>query len=162
MADQDRVQVELSREEVAEVRRLASEHGVDVEVPGPDPVESLAGAALLLIGATASVGTVLYMLERHRGGQIIDLRGDSPELRRSKDLVFGLVVIFLRDGTVKVEVHEPRGLAGQSIDALKGIVVDLAKQPLESARAMVAATLEGRAKVSAQAAGAPGYSEDPT
>jgi hypothetical protein len=79
-----------------------------------------------------TVSLVSHMIEEHKGGQVIDLRPNSPKpFYRTKDLIFGLVVILAEDGTVTVEVKEPRGTFGQVLEALKSLLVELAGASLK-------------------------------
>ncbi len=88
----------------------------------------------LAIVIAFAVGTVVYLLDKRKGGQVIDLRPGAPKpFYRTKEVEYGLVVIFATDGKVTVEVKEPRGLFGQVVDALKGILTDLGKSGVEAA-----------------------------
>lgn len=124
------VVVEL--EDVEYVRGLAAEHGLrvdEVHVRGLEPVSTV---ALALLGGMTVVSLVSHVIEEHKGGQVIDLRPSSPRLfYRTKDLIFGLVVILAQDGTVTVEVKEPRGTFGQVLEALKSLTVELAGSSLK-------------------------------
>ncbi len=119
--------VVVEPEDVEYVRGLAAEHGLRVdEIPvrGLEPVLTV---TLALLGGATVVSLVSQLIEEHKGGQVIDLRPSSPKpFYRTKDLIFGLVVILAQDGTVTVEVKEPRGSFGQVLEALKSLAVELA------------------------------------
>src|SRR4051794_1663536 len=128
-----RKEIEVSAEELELLREEAQRQpGAEIEV-----VEEPEGIAPLLIvavigGAAFVGGAVDYILDRRQGGMVIDLREAAKKREyRSKEVRYGLVVIYAADGTVKVEVHEPKGFFGQVVDsvleALKGIVTDSAK-----------------------------------
>ncbi len=73
--------------------------------------EGIAPLIVLAIvgGAAAVAGAISYWHETRVGGQVIDLTPNAnPWLYRTKGLVYGLVVIKAADGTVKVDVKEPK------------------------------------------------------
>jgi hypothetical protein len=112
VADVEHVQeiLIIEREDIAQARRFAAAHGVDVEEVDVRGIEPVWTVTLLLLGAPAAVATVVHLLENAKGGQVIDLRpGASATFYRSKDLVYGLVVVLGTDGKVTVEVKEPEG-----------------------------------------------------
>lgn len=79
------------------------------------------------------MGTVVHLLDRAKGGQVIDLReGVQKKFYRTDDVAYGLVVIIAFDGKVTVEVREPRGLFGEVIDALTEATVGLGKAGIDS------------------------------
>jgi hypothetical protein len=59
-------------------------------------------------------------------------------------VVYGLVVIIATDGKVTVEVKEPKGMFGQVIDAIRGILSDAAKTRVEQIAKAVEALLVTR------------------
>ncbi|ADK68970.1 hypothetical protein [Gordonia sp. KTR9] len=129
MADQDVVQemVEVDVADLASVEELAAIEGVTIERVVTRGLDPITGTTLLLIGTTAAVGAVVYMLERRKGGQVIDLRpGVTDLLYRDKSLMYGLVVIITADGSVSVEVKEPKGLLGQVVSELISATAEIA------------------------------------
>jgi hypothetical protein len=106
---------------------LGKEHGVSIErinVAGFEPVSTV---ALAITGAALAVSMVVYLLDRRKGGQVIDLRAGAPKtIYRTCDVTYGYVVIVAADGTVRVEVREPRGMFGQVSELIVGIVGELA------------------------------------
>ena len=125
--DERSLLVVVEPEDVDYVRGLAAQHGLrvdEIDVRGLEPVSTV---TLALLGAATLISLVSHMIEEHKGGQVIDLRLNSPKaFYRTKDLIFGLVVILAEDGTVTVEVKEPRGTFGQVLEALKSLLVELA------------------------------------
>jgi hypothetical protein len=137
----ERQQIEVSPEELEIIKAEVAAHpGAELEII--DEGEGIAPLILIAIigGAGFVGGMVTYIMDRRKGGQVIDLR-ESAEKReyRTKDVQFGFVVIYTADGKVTVEVKEPKGFFGQVIkdviDALAGIatksveaVADTAKQ----------------------------------
>ena len=113
---------------VAEVLSLASQNGVEVEEVPSRGIEPVTTVTLLLFGGAAAVATVAYLVDQTKGGQVIDLRDKAPKIAyRSREVTYGLVLIVAKDGTVTVDVKEPRGMFGQVTDALKGLSVELGK-----------------------------------
>jgi hypothetical protein len=138
-----RKEIEVSPEELELLREDARRHpGTEIEVV--DEPEGIAPLLIVaVIGGAAFVGgTIDYIIDRRRGGMVIDLREGAPRREyRSKEVRYGLVVIYAADGTVKVEVHEPKGFFGQVVDsvldALKGIVTDSANAIADAAQRAV-------------------------
>lgn len=99
---------------------IARQNGVEVKEVAARGFEPVATITLVLMGASLAVGTVLHLIDREKGGQIIDLRPSSPrQFYRSTEVLFGLIVIIAPDGNVTVEVKEPQGMFGQVVFALK-------------------------------------------
>jgi hypothetical protein len=91
------------------LRRVAEECGADVERAG---VRSSIDPGVLLAIVTGGTATVALTLERWRdrrqGGQVIDLRpGATNPLRRDRGVLYGYVVVLLKDGRVEVHLKEP-------------------------------------------------------
>ncbi|GAA4010747.1 hypothetical protein GCM10022247_36240 [Allokutzneria multivorans] len=109
----------LDASEEPTARRLAAEHGVEVELVPRRGIEPVATVTLVLVGAATAVGMVLRVLEQRKGGQMIDLRPGAPKaFYRTRDLVHGMVVIIAADGTVTLDVKEPEGMFGKVISTL--------------------------------------------
>lgn len=113
--------------------KVAQAEGVEVkemEVVGIEPVLTI---TLAIFGTAAAVGAVAHLIEVHKGGQIIDLRPGAPKVAyRDKGVVYGTVIILATDGKVTVEVHEPKGLFGQVMDALTKVTVDVATAGIDA------------------------------
>ncbi len=117
---------DLSDDDLAELTALAEQHEVELMREG-DRGEPITIA--ILVGSALAIGAVMHEFERRKGGQVIDLRPDAPKpAYRDKDLQYGLVMIRSADGTVRVEVHEPRGMLGQVLEAINGMVGTLTGQ----------------------------------
>jgi hypothetical protein len=105
------------------VRTTAAGHGVEVQVVETKGMDPLSTTTLVLVGVPLAVGTVTQLLDRLRGGQVIDLRpGAGKALYRTKDVVYGLIVIYAVDGQVSVEVKEPRGTFGEAVDVITKVL----------------------------------------
>jgi hypothetical protein len=116
--------------------RTRSGRRVDTDVPQSefDPV-----TAILIGGGALAIGRfVIGWLERRQGGVIVDLRtGAEAEIRRSKDVPFGWILILPRDnGAVRIEVKdEPKDwverILEKIIDGTLGTVRDIAASAKE-------------------------------
>lgn len=115
------------------VRRLAAENETKASELGDIGVEPITTATFLLIGTVAAVATVAHLVEVHKGGQVIDLRPGVPEaIYRSKGVVYGLVIMIALNGTITVEVKEPKQMFGTVIEALQKIAIELGKAGINS------------------------------
>src|SRR5438876_360290 len=75
--------------DVEHVRTTAAGHGVEVQVVETKGIDPLSTTTLVLVGVPLAVGTVTQLLDRVRGGQVIDLRpGAEKALYRTKDVVY--------------------------------------------------------------------------
>jgi hypothetical protein len=105
--------------EVTFVRETAATHDVAVEQGQQRGIEPVSTVILTLIGAVSAVSAVDHLLEQRRGGQLIDLRpGTETPFCRTRDLMYGIVVVIAVDGRVTVEVREPEGMFGKVISTL--------------------------------------------
>lgn len=142
----------INPEDLDKAREAAAEHGVDLEelrVRGIEPVLTI---TLVLTGGAVAVGTVAHLIDREKGGQVIDLRPGAPKvLYRSKDVLYGLVIVLTADGKVTVEVKEPRGMFGEVLDALRGIITDLTGASRETVVPRITEAVGDKAKVTTQA-----------
>ena len=144
---------DLTPEERAEVEKAVAEtEGVEV-APG---ALDFGATALIIIGTAAAVAAIakitLDIIDRTRGGQVIDLTGEIPQFRRDRGLLYGLVTILLKDGKVSIEVHQPRDALNDLIEALAKIVVDLGKAGIEAATTAVEKVTGEKGTVTAEAA----------
>ena len=148
--DQVEELVVIEPDDLDEVRRIAEENGVkalEVEAFGIEPVTTI---TLLLVGSSLALGAVLYVLDKRKGGQVMDLRKGAPKmLYRSKDLVYGLIAIVATDGKVTVDVKEPKGMFGEVVDALTGMIADLGKGGIEEIGKAVKSAIGDAAEVQA-------------
>ncbi len=104
--------VESASTENVQLEKLEDRHLVDP-----------ASISVILIGTSLAVSTVAYFVEQRKGGQVFDL---TPEANRpayrTKDIAYGYVLIIAIDGSVSVEVKEPKGMFGQVLDTLALLV----------------------------------------
>jgi hypothetical protein len=70
------------------VEQVAEENGVQLVEIDKDGFLDPLSVSLLLLGGAAAVGTVTYLVDRRKGGQVFDLRPGAPKMAyRSKDIV---------------------------------------------------------------------------
>lgn len=150
MANQDMMEetVVIEADELPNVRQIALEHGVSVEEFRLRAIEPVTTVTLVLFGTSLAVSTVLFLVDKIKGGQVIDLRPSAPKMiYRSKDLVYGLVLIIALDGSITVEVKEPRGMFGDVVDALKEILTDAAQSGIDEIAGAVRSAVGDRGEV---------------
>jgi hypothetical protein len=103
--------------------QIAAENGVSLEEIDESGFIDPITVSFIIIGAAAAISLVQFLIDKHKGGMVLDSRPGAPRpMYRSKDVDYGLVVIYAVDGKVEVQVKEPRGLFGQVIDALTSII----------------------------------------
>lgn len=107
--------------EVALLREIAAEHGVEVEEVQVRDIMTV--MAVFLVGGAAVVNTVIRSFtERRKGGQIIDLRRGRTLARRDPGLMYGLVLVVVDDGEVEVRVWQPKDDLSEVVgDVLKAV-----------------------------------------
>ncbi|MGS2809368.1 hypothetical protein [Nocardia sp. MW-W600-9] len=124
--DQEEAVLLVEQDDLDEVRSLAKEHSVELTVLPARGIEPVTTVTLIVLGTAAAVGAIAYLVDQKKGGQVIDLREGAPAtLYRSKELIYGLVVIITREGVVRVEVREPQGMFGTAVNALSGLTSDM-------------------------------------
>jgi len=134
------------------VEAAAAENGVRAAEVDQDGFLDPITLSFILLGSSAAIGTVTYLVDKRKGGQVFDLRPGAPRPQyRSKDIDYGLVLIIAVDGKATVEVHEPRGMLGQVIDAIKDIVVSLGKAGIEQIGQSATKAVGDKAKVAVEA-----------
>jgi len=113
----------VAADDYADLVNVASAEDVQVEKLEDRNFVDPASVSVILIGTSLAISTVVYMIELRKGGQVFDLRpqADRPAFR-SKDIAYGYVQIIALDGSVSVEVKEPRGMFGQVLDTLALLV----------------------------------------
>jgi hypothetical protein len=114
------LRIVLERDELHLAQDLARRDGVRVEVePQPHVVEPMT-AILVAGGALLVAKFVVDLIDRLRGGLVIDLRsGTRREIRRDRGVPYGWVTIITADGTVKVETHDaPRDAAERLLNQI--------------------------------------------
>ncbi|WP_153040144.1 hypothetical protein [Actinoplanes sp. TFC3] len=150
----------IDTDDVEFVQQLAVQYGVTVQKVDLHGLEPVLTTTLIIFGAVAAVSLFVALVDRHRGGQVIDLRPGTPKtMYRSRDVVYGLVVIYAMDGKVTVQVREPEGMFGQVLESLTTLLGELAGANVSDVAAAVTDKLGDTAAVTAESAKA-GLSAD--
>ena len=101
----DTVRVHLQDEDVGPATQLVEAANINYEIEPKaqvvDPVTIMAISA----GTTLLAGALAQIIAKFRGGTVIDLRTRPPEIKRSSAVDPGVVVILVRNGSVKIERH---------------------------------------------------------
>jgi hypothetical protein len=79
LEDQVREFVIIDPEELDHARRIASDNGVELEQLEVRALEPVTTVTLIVMGSSLAVATVVYLLDKHKGGQVIDLRPGAPK-----------------------------------------------------------------------------------
>ena len=152
----ERQQIEVNPEEFEILKaEVAAQPGAKLEI-----IEEGEGIAPLIVvgiigGASFVGGTVAYILDQRKGGQVIDLReGAAKQGYRSKEVVYGLVLIYSADGTVTVEVKEPKGFFGQVIKDVLDALTDMVTRSVEAVAEVAKQAVGDRATVTSAPASA--------
>lgn len=124
-------EVDFARETAASLN--VSVHELDIR-----SVEPLTTGTLVLVGGSLAVATAIRLIEERRGGQVIDLRPNSSKtFYRSKDVIYGLVIVLAVDGSITIDIKEPRGALGEVLDAIIGIIPEIAGRDMEEISARI-------------------------
>ncbi|RBY77390.1 hypothetical protein DQ239_10910 [Blastococcus sp. TF02-09] len=130
------------------VRRFAAAEGVRVETDDSRRLVDPATITLVMFGSSLAVATVAHFIEESKGGQVFDMRPDAPRpAYRSKQIAYGYVQMIAADGTVSVEVKEPRGMFGQVLDTLRLLVKDATGMQADAVSALVQDSVGDAARV---------------
>jgi hypothetical protein len=141
--DLQQLPVEVHPDDVDFIQSIAAEHGLEAQVLPQTGFEPVSTVTVLLFGATAAFGAVMYLLEQRKGGQVIDLRrGATPPVYRDRNLQYGLVLVYTRDGRVTVDVKEPKGAFGTVVDAIRAATVGLGEAGAEAVASVVRASVD--------------------
>lgn len=147
--ERGRLTVVIEPEDLEWLQSVAAETGVDVVPVDERSFIDGASTVLLLLGGSAAVGAVAFLIDQRKGGQVFDLRPGTERLAyRTSDVIYGMVLVIAEDGTTTVEVKEPRGMFGQVIEALRGVLGDAIGQSAGVAKAAVEAGI-ARAEIDA-------------
>jgi hypothetical protein len=138
MPEEKSFHIVIERDELDDVQTVARSTGVDLQIqPKPQVIDPftavLVGGGVLLVAKF-----VVDLMDRLRGGIVIDLRPNAKELvRRDRDVPYGWALVRAADGTVSVNVHDaPRDaserLIGQIIDGVLKSAAEVAKEATKS------------------------------
>jgi hypothetical protein len=130
---------------------VADTPGLELEViqeaePGIAPllILGIIGAASLVAGA------VTYLADMRRGGQVIDLREGHDLAKRSREVIYGYVLIIAADGKVSIEVHEPKNFFAGVIKDVLEAVQNIATKTMETAAEAAKAAVGNRGSVTTE------------
>jgi hypothetical protein len=138
----------IDRDDLSAVREIAAANDVELTALPISAFEPITTIALLLTGSALAISTVSYLIDKRKGGQVIDLRPGTPKpFYRTSDVVYGLVLIVAMDGTVTVEVKEPKGMFGVVVEALQGMTANLAEVSIEAIAELAKSRLAGKAVI---------------
>ncbi len=141
------VMVVVDPADFEEVKRLAAANGVDVE---EIQQEGFTGVEILLVilGTASAVTLTIDAIERLKGGQVIDMRPGAVRMAyRTRDVMYGLVIIIGVDGSLTLEVKEPTTMFATVVEAVQKVVVDLAKDSVKAIADAVREAVGDAAKV---------------
>lgn len=125
-SDATQAVIEVEPSELEFLKATAAENGVSLEGVPQEGLEPITTATLILLGTALAVSTVVYLLDRRRGGQVIDLRPGAPQtFYRTADVEYGLVVLITSAGDVNVEVKEPKGMFGTVVESITSLLPKL-------------------------------------
>jgi hypothetical protein len=140
----------LSPDDVDEAKKIAQQHDVQAEEATASGLGPLLLVPLVITGAIAAVALAEHEIEVYRGGQVIDLTGAAPKFFRSKGVQYGLVVVLKRDGSITVDVKQPKELIGAVLAAIQGILTDIGKEALDQAAKAIKAVVGDKGTVTAR------------
>lgn len=133
-------------EDVDRIRAIAEDHGVSVEVQANHGFEPISTITIILFGSVAALGAVQQIIDERKGGLVIDLRPGAPRREhRDRDVKYGLVLVYTADGYVRIEVHEPKGMFGAVVEAVRDVTIEVGKATVQAVNAGVRAAVGDRA-----------------
>ena len=125
-ADSTQTMVEVEHADLAYVRAIAADNDVQLEEVRQEGLEPVTSVTLIFLGTSLAISTVVYLLDRRHGGQVIDLRPDATRrFYRTADIQYGLVVPIAPTGQLRVEVKEPKGMFGTVVESITGLLPQL-------------------------------------
>lgn len=135
MANTRSISILLNDEDLGAAQELARTAGVDLQIlPKPQVVEPVT-AILVGGGIVLTVKFVADLIDRFRGGVVVDLRPDAQYfVRRDRSVPYGWAVIVAADGkSVRIETRDAPVDAGERL--LKAIIDGTLKTSEEIAKA---------------------------
>jgi hypothetical protein len=134
MAEEKSIRIVLEPEELQQAEEAARTARVDLQTePSPEIIPVV--AVVLVAGGALLVGKfVVDLIDRLRGGVVIDLRPDAKDfIRRNREVPYGWAVVRAADGSVSINVHDaPKDaserLLGMIIDGVIKSAADVAKE----------------------------------
>ena len=139
MSNDGSISILLTDEDLGAAQELARTTGVDLQIlPKPQIIDPF--TAVLIAGGVLLVGKfVVDLIDRLRGGVVIELRPNAPPLvRRDRAIPYGWAMVVAADGkSVKIETHDaPKDAAerllGEIISGALKTSQDIAKAAKEA------------------------------
>jgi hypothetical protein len=140
MADKE-ILIQVVADEESDLVALGEEVGL--RQAGGDQVEDLVIdplTAAVLIGAALAVGRfIMRVINERRGGVRVELTVSPAKISRNREIPFGFVYIFSKDGKVDIKVNdEPKDSVERIIAAVLALpitaTVDMVKAKIEEAK----------------------------
>ncbi|HSH58479.1 MAG TPA: hypothetical protein VK988_02340 [Acidimicrobiales bacterium] len=151
----------LDREDLEFAQHAAREQGVEVQVLTPTGFEPVSTVTLILMGSTLAVATLARILDQRKGGQVIDLRPGAPKpFYRTRDVLYGLVVVVSQDGQVLVHVKQPEDLFTEVVANLRTMSAEIGEAGSGTVSEQVREIVGNKARVEHRALIAPSEKVD--
>lgn len=91
-------------------------------------------AMVVVGGVTALAHLIVSLIDRWRGGTVVDLTGDKPDVRRDNALPLGWMLILAKDGEVKLETKDlPRDGLERIVEKVLQLGKDVGTAAIETA-----------------------------
>jgi hypothetical protein len=122
MAEEKSIRILLEPDELEQAQLAARAVHVDLQTePRPEIIPAI--AVVLVAGGALLVGKfVVDLIDRLRGGVVIDLRPDATNfVSRNRDVPYGWAVVRAAGGTVSINVHDAPKDASER---LLGMIID--------------------------------------
>jgi hypothetical protein len=124
-----------NEQDLANAQQVALQSRVDFQVqPKPQIVDPF--TAVLIGGAALLIGKfVVDLMDKIKGGVLIDLRPDAKALlTRTKEIPYGWVTVIAPDSTVKIEVRDaPKDASERLLSQIIGGALKTAKEVVTAA-----------------------------
>jgi hypothetical protein len=114
------IRVVLDPEEMQAAQDAARAAGLDLQIEQRPHILPAVTLVLMGGGALLAAKFVVDLVDRLRGGIVIDARPDATELvRRNRDVPYGWALVLAADGSVSINVHDsPKDASERLIQAI--------------------------------------------
>jgi len=139
MSEERSIRVLLDPEELEQAQAAARTARVDLQTePRPEILPAI--AIVLIAGGALAVGKfVVDLIDRLKGGVVIDLRpGAEHFVSRNRDVPYGWAVVRAADGTVHIDVHDsPKDASERLLGMIvEGVIKSASEVAKEAAKAL--------------------------
>jgi hypothetical protein len=143
--------------DLAEIQKIVdSVGGARIEVlEHTEGILPVIGIAFIIFGTAAAIAAVDRIWQEHKGGHFVDMRGKSPAFGRDKNIPYGVMYIYKTDGTLEIKASPGQDSLDKVIEALQGIITDVAKAGIDAAKATVQGAVGSDATVEEKPAATP-------